>query len=221
MNADFHRATGEDLLVTSGIRLRTEQEAIFKARYVPASQVNGRRVYDYRWYQGILWARISAAGTVAAPDSAAANHVLENSGAGAVDLRDTGSDRGVTTAGTPRANWLKANAHKYNYTPEGYNFGEAWHYKYLGDPWRAVATQSQDEVEEISKMAEKSTETFIISYSSKNSRNGIVLASLNGKWKKLTSEQWRSGTIQHMLRNLEIIKPGNDREYDIIRAMCK
>lgn len=137
----FAAEFGMRLHVNSGIRLRSEQEALFRKRYVPSSEVNGRTVYDVRVWQGREWSRVSDEGTVAAPDSPKANHVLENTRSGALDLRDSGADDGVMTEGTPRANWLKANAHRHGYSPEGYSFGEAWHYKYERDPWAGASSQ--------------------------------------------------------------------------------
>ena len=59
MAAAFARDTGYQLLIRSGTRTAQEQINIFKARYVPSNQVGGRRVYDYRRWNGTLWARIS------------------------------------------------------------------------------------------------------------------------------------------------------------------
>lgn len=137
MAAEFRRVWGVDLLGTSGIRLDSEQERIFRERYVPNSQVNGRRVYDRRWWNGVLWARISSAGTVAVPGSS--NHQLGYGRRGAVDLRDGGSDPGVTRFGTRRNLWLRANAWRWGFNPdEGVAVNEAWHYRYTRDPYRAA-----------------------------------------------------------------------------------
>lgn len=134
LNDEFRRVWGVDLLASSGIRTDDEQERIFRDRYVPASQVNGRRVYDFRWWNGVQWARISAAGTVAVPGTS--NHQLGGGRLGAVDVRDTGSDAGVLTAGSPRARWLVANAPRFGFsTDEGYSVREPWHLRYLRDPW--------------------------------------------------------------------------------------
>lgn len=145
LNNAFAATFGVSLHVNSGIRLRSEQEELFRARYVPSSQVNGRKVYDVRHWQGIQWSRISDEGTVAEPDSPHANHVLENTRAGALDLRDDGEDAGVMTKGTARADWLKANAPAHGYSPEGYSFNEAWHYKYERDPWVGTGAVSQED----------------------------------------------------------------------------
>jgi len=137
MAAEFRRVFGVLLLGTSGVRTDQEQEAIFRERYVPSNQVNGRKVYDYRWWRGVLWARISSAGTVAAPGTS--NHQIAAGRRGAVDLRDSGNDPGVTRFGTRRNKWLQANAPRWGFNAdEGRNVGEAWHYRYVRDPWRAV-----------------------------------------------------------------------------------
>lgn len=126
LNADFKKEFGVELKVTSGIRTAEEQEKIFRERYTLTP--NGRKVYDTRWWNGRLWHRISNAGTVAVPRTS--NHEIQGTKA-AVDLRDTGNDAGVTRAGTRRANWLRANAHRYGLVPSGYGFGEPWHYDVL------------------------------------------------------------------------------------------
>lgn len=123
--AAFFLAFAVRLLVSSGIRTYAEQEAIFLSRYVVAAHVNGRRVYDTRWWKGVLWYRISPAGTVAQPGTS--NHEIQGAQA-AADFRDSGQDAGVTVAGTARSNWLRANASKYDMIPSGFRFREPWHY---------------------------------------------------------------------------------------------
>lgn len=125
LDADMFRLFGVHVLVTSGIRTYAEQEKIFRARYVTAANINGRRVYDTRVWKGVRWYRISAAGTVAVPGTS--NHEIQGTKA-AVDLRDTGRDAGISTAGSARSNWLRANASKYGLIASGFSFGEAWHY---------------------------------------------------------------------------------------------
>ena len=117
---------GIALVVYSGIRTYAEQEAIFRERYVTAANINGRRVYDARWWQGVLWYRISPAGTVAAPGSS--NHETGRS----LDLRDTGADPGVSASfATARNRWLSENCHRWGFTHTGKNFGEPWHFEQL------------------------------------------------------------------------------------------
>lgn len=126
-DADFYRAHGCRLLVTSGIRTNTEQTNIFLSKY--RVQVFGNGPYgDVRWWKGRRYVRVVGGGTVAAPGSS--NHEIQGSKA-AVDLRDSGHDAGVASGGNARANWLRANAHKYGLVPEGYGFGEPWHYAVL------------------------------------------------------------------------------------------
>lgn len=128
LNADFKKRFSVEIRVTSGIRLAQEQIDIFLQRYVTAGNVRGRRVYDTRVWRGVRYYRISSAGTVAVPSTS--NHEVQGNRA-AVDLRDTGSNAGITRANTERAKWLRANAHKYGLVPSGYGFGEPWHYDVL------------------------------------------------------------------------------------------
>lgn len=128
LNTDFKKIFGVEIIVTSGIRLHQEQIDIFLKRYVKASNVRGRKVYDTRVWKGVRYYRISSAGTVAAPGSS--NHEIQGTRA-AVDLRDTGKDAGVAVAGSRRSNWLKANASKYGLVASGFGFREPWHYDVL------------------------------------------------------------------------------------------
>ena len=128
LNADCIRLFGVRVIVSSAIRTYGDQKRIFLERYVTAGGVGGRRVYDTRWWNGQLWYRVSSAGTVAVPGTS--NHEIQGSKA-AVDLRDSGSDAGITVAGSRRANWLRANAGGYGLIASGYGFGEPWHYDVL------------------------------------------------------------------------------------------
>jgi len=131
MRLDFERAfPGLTLKISSGTRTYEEQKAIFLARYVTAGNVRGRHVYDTRWWNGQLWYRISAAGTVAQPGTS--RHENDR----ALDIRDTGNDPGVTRYGNPRSQWIRDNAHRYGFVPNGYtSFNEPWHIEFTGDPW--------------------------------------------------------------------------------------
>lgn len=123
---------GISLVIYSAIRLYEDQVRIFKQRYVTADQINGRRVYDVRRWNGVLWYRISAVGTVAAPGTS--NHETGRS----LDLRDTGSDAGVAASFTNARNrWLSQNCHRWGFTHTGRNFAEPWHFEQLqvADPW--------------------------------------------------------------------------------------
>jgi len=131
LNNAFHAAFGLWLIISSGTRTDAEQEQIFRERYVVASQVNGRKVYDTRWWAGQLWYRISAAGTVATPGSS--NHQVSGpNGPRSFDIRDTGGDAGVTTRGTTRDRWMEAHAREFEIENEGYGFNEAWHKTFRG-----------------------------------------------------------------------------------------
>jgi len=126
MNEAFHAATGQSLIISSGTRTRAEQESIFRQRYVTSGGIKGRKVYDTRSWNGQLWYRISAAGTVAAPGTS--NHEDDGpNGPRSIDIRDTGADKGVMTRGTARDNWMRDHAGQFNFENEGYNFGEPWH----------------------------------------------------------------------------------------------
>lgn len=130
LDADLSRAFGVHVIVTSAIRTYAEQEAIFRARYVTAGNVNGRRVYDTRVWKGVRWYRISSAGTVAVPGSS--NHEIQGDKA-AVDIRDTGSDAGITVASSKRGRWIREWCRsKGLLIASGDGFGEGWHFDVPG-----------------------------------------------------------------------------------------
>lgn len=108
----FKKATGLDLLITDGYRTYAEQKSL----------------YD-RW----------KAGTFSAPSVAYPGTSLHETGR-ALDLRDSGSTPGVTVAGNSRSNWIRNNAAKYGFAPNGYSFNEPWHVEYQGDPWTGSGT---------------------------------------------------------------------------------
>ena len=123
----FERAfPGVTLHVYSGYRSYDDQVRIFTDRY-------RRGAYspygDYRWWDGSRWGRVSGEWTVAAPGTS--NHQSGH----ALDIRDSGSDAGVTVAGNARSNWIRQNASAHGFTPIGYTFAEPWHVEYAGDPW--------------------------------------------------------------------------------------
>ncbi|GGO59173.1 hypothetical protein GCM10010910_01510 [Microbacterium nanhaiense] len=128
----FERAfPGVTLHVYSGYRSYEGQVEIFTSRY-------RRGAYspfgDYRQWDGSTWGRVSGEGTVAAPGTS--NHQSGH----ALDIRDSGSDAGVTIAGNARANWIRANASKYGFNAIGYTFAEPWHIELAGDPWAVTNT---------------------------------------------------------------------------------
>lgn len=156
--AEFYAVWGVHLLGSSGVRTDEEQLAIWYERYTLTP--NGRRVYDTRWWQGRLWYRISSAGTVAQPKTS--NHQIDVASGrrGAVDVRDSGGDPGVTRFGTARNDWLRANAPRFNFnSDEGVWVNEAWHYRYTADPWRAVPAGSGSDVPSVPSIPE---ETYIV-----------------------------------------------------------
>lgn len=124
LNFDLKRLFGVEVIVTSGIRLHQEQIDIFLERYVTAGNINGRRVYDTRVWRGVRYYRISSAGTVAVPGYS--NHEIQGN-RGAVDLRDTGSNAGITVANSTRGRWFRQNCHNYDMVMTGDSFGEGWH----------------------------------------------------------------------------------------------
>lgn len=132
LKALFLAETGYNLIVFSAIRTYAEQEVIFRQRYVLAGDINSRRVYDSRWWNGQLWYRISAAGTVAAPGTS--NHETGRS----IDFSDSGPYPGVSSSfDAPRNLVLRRLMSQVGFTLTGLNFGEPWHGENLevADPW--------------------------------------------------------------------------------------
>lgn len=124
LNADMKRLFGVEVIVSSGIRLDQEQIDIFLQRYVTAGNINGRRVYDTRVWRGVRYYRISSAGTVAVPGTS--NHQIQGN-RGAVDLRDTGSDAGITSRYSKRGKWYREHCREYDMVMTGDSFDEGWH----------------------------------------------------------------------------------------------
>ncbi|MDR6867695.1 hypothetical protein J2Y69_002299 [Microbacterium resistens] len=128
MGAAFRDAFGVELLVTSGTRTHQEQIGIFLSTY--RAQASGDGPFgDVRWWQGVRYVRYDPSGTAAQPGTSL--HESDR----ALDLRDSGEDAGVASGGNPRADWLRANAERWGFAPNGYGFGEPWHYEYQLDPW--------------------------------------------------------------------------------------
>ncbi|VXC32336.1 conserved hypothetical protein [Microbacterium sp. 8M] len=126
LSADMVRLFGVEVLVTSGIRTNQEQIDIFLDTYTPQAYGDGP-FGDVRWWQGVRYVRYDPSGTAAPPGES--NHEIQGT-AGAADLRDTGEDSGIATMGSARSEWLRAHAGDYGMEPEGFSFGEAWHYKF-------------------------------------------------------------------------------------------
>lgn len=185
----FRARFGLNLRVSSGIRTHEEQRAIFLARYTRTP--DGRRVYDTRWWNGAKWYRVSPAGTVAVPGTS--NHEIQGSKA-AVDVRDTGRDAGVTTRGTVRANWLRANAPKYGLVASGYYFGEPWHFDVLNifTPIAVPATVTPEPAPVVEEPAEDLLEDNmrIFGYKNPNDKNRtyyVEFDSTSGYWHEWVS----------------------------------
>lgn len=128
LNTELHRLFGVWVIVSSAIRLAQEQIDIFLNRYVTAGNIRGRRVYDTRVWRGVRYYRISSAGTVAVPSTS--NHEIQGSKA-AVDIRDTGSDAGITVRNSRRGRWIRQNAHRFGLIASGDGFREGWHFDIL------------------------------------------------------------------------------------------
>lgn len=130
LDMDLFRAFGVHVLVTSAIRTYEEQKRIFLERYVTAGNIRGRKVYDTRWWNGQLWYRISAAGTVAVPGTS--NHEVQGAKA-AVDIRDTGSNAGITSKNSARGRWIRDWCRRTGLLiASGDSFGEGWHFDVPG-----------------------------------------------------------------------------------------
>lgn len=130
LDADLFRAFGVHVLVSSAIRTYEEQKRIFLARYVRASDVNGRRVYDTRVWNGVRWYRISSGGTVAVPGYS--NHEIQGTKA-AVDIRDSGRDAGITNRNSVRGRWIRDWCRRTGLLiASGDGFGEGWHFDVPG-----------------------------------------------------------------------------------------
>lgn len=131
LDRDLQAAFGVNLICNSAIRLPQEQIDIFLDRYVTVGNVNGRYVYDTRWWRGQLWYRVSDEGTVATPGTS--NHEIQGDKA-AVDIQDTGADAGVATRYSERGQWLRSHAAMYDLIASGDGFGEGWHFDIV-DIW--------------------------------------------------------------------------------------
>lgn len=105
----FRKQFGLDLIVRSGTRTRAEQQ----------------RLYDlYR----------AGRGNQAAVPGTSLHEESNPRGPRALDIYDSGKDRGVMYAGTVRANWIRRNTPKFGFDPAGYRFRqtEPWHIEWTG-----------------------------------------------------------------------------------------
>lgn len=117
MAADFKKRFGLTLRVRGGVRTRAEQLHFYNL---------------YRQGRGNLALH---------PDDPLAYHVESNPrGPRALDIEDSGKDKGVSWANNERSNWIRQNAHLYGFDPAGYRFSQAepWHIEYT----RALAPQT-------------------------------------------------------------------------------
>lgn len=129
LDADLRRNFGVHLVLDSsqgqrGIRTEQEQVDLFLSRYRLQASGNGP-FGDVRYWKGRRYVRHSGPGTVKQPDGS--NHEIQGTNA-AIDVADSGG-AGIGTMGSERSNWLRDNAENYGLEPEGFEFGEAWHYK--------------------------------------------------------------------------------------------
>lgn len=125
LEAAFYAAFGLGLIISSGWRSHEEQVKLFTTRY--RVQWTGKGPFgDVRWWNGKRYVRYSSNGTVAVPGTSLHESYR------AIDIRDTGGDPGVTRKNTRRSNWIKDNARRFGFTPNGFNFGEPWHIEFTG-----------------------------------------------------------------------------------------
>lgn len=104
--AAFRARFGLNLLITNGMRTRERQQ----------------QLYDDPRYS-------------AAKPGTSLHEEGNPQGPRALDLRDSGSDYGVTRVGNERSNWLRANAPRFGFKPAGFSFRpviEPWHYEWTG-----------------------------------------------------------------------------------------
>lgn len=131
--SEGHPAIG----VVSGDREYADQVAVFLLRYVQAGDIRGRHVYDIRYWNGVAWYRISAAGTVAVPGTS--NHESRR----AADLAYPYNNR--YTAAHQR---LQQIAWMYGIKWTGVNFAEDWHWENVG-ALGAIGRPASIEIEDV------------------------------------------------------------------------
>ena len=210
LDAGFYTATGQHLRVTSGYRSKAAQAKLFLTRY--RVQWAGRGAYnDVRWWKGKRYVRHSGAGTVAVPGTSLHESFR------ALDIRDTGKDSGVTTAGTVRSNWIKKNAHLYGFNPRGLTFGEPWHIEYTGS-----LTQTSGDITPTDASGDITpTETGddemkpVILTNSKGI--GIIINWAEGTWRGL----YGSETKAHKANGNKVTKALSDKDFEDIKAQLR
>ncbi|AVR56763.1 endolysin [Microbacterium phage Elva] len=112
MEAEFQRVfPGIDLIISSATRTRAEQDRLY-----------------YGWIHRLPGFNL------AAPGGQSNHEEYGPIGPIALDLRDSGSNAGVTVIGSARSNWLAANSGRWGFTNAGHYFNprEGWHYEGRG-----------------------------------------------------------------------------------------
>lgn len=194
----------------SGDREPQDQIDTFLSRY--RAQATGSGPYgDVRWWNGVRYVRHSSAGPVAVPGNS--NHEKRRANDLAYPYNSSG------TAAHRRA---KDIAPRYGITCEGLGFGEPWHWTFWGDLGAInIPAGGQTAKPAHTDQSEEDTvkDAVIISYSDESDpkRNGIVGAA-PGFWHKFTAEEWGNRAVKAAWEHAPVIKPGNAREYDILRA---
>ena len=178
-SAAFFQMFGLVLYVSSGLRTYQDQVDIFLKRYVTAGNIRGRTVYDTRVWNGVRYYRIDPTGTVAVPGTS--NHEIQRNYYGAVDLRDSGKDAGISRPNNPRSNWARANAPRFGLEPEGYNFKEPWHFR-LPDIFRAVPVPTPSGGGGSSKTKEVKVKHYFNDDGKALRKGGLDLAPGAGSW---------------------------------------
>lgn len=118
LEAEGHPA----IIVEDGDRDPAEQLRIWHERYIPLSSVTSQFVYETKWWNGVLWARISSEGTVGIPGTS------EHEVFRAADLASPYNHR--HTAAHQRAQQLCGG---FGIRWSGADFGEDWHWAFTGD----------------------------------------------------------------------------------------
>lgn len=106
--ADFKAETGHNLLVSSGVRLEAEQQGGYDA-------------YARRGFTGVKWAK----------PRESSHCEVGPAGPRALDIRDTGTDAGVTVYGSRRWHIAVRLGKKYGFTWGGWGVpkSEGWHFE--------------------------------------------------------------------------------------------
>jgi len=125
----FKREFNLELRVTSGLRTRAEQERLFFARY--RKQATGGT--GARWYKGVRYVHVTGP-VVAVPGTS------RHESGRALDIHDTGTTPGVTRFNNARSDWIRKNAARFGFSPNGFGFGEPWHIELKADrdPYKAT-----------------------------------------------------------------------------------